>query len=99
MTSEAKARDENDKTPTNRTTGASAATGSSAFPALSLAADVVVIHTGQTIAANHPCWVVEGRKEFKTTVQIQRHSTTPVKARARAESPRTPTLTNFASLT
>ena len=81
---EGKARDENDKTPTNRTTGASAATASSAFPALSLAADVVVIHTGQAVAAKHPCWVVKGSEEFETTVQARRHSTKPVEARPRA---------------
>ena len=80
MISEAKARDENDKTPTNRTTGASAATASSAFTALSLAADVVVIHTGQTVAAKHPCRVVKVSEEFKMTVEVRRHSTKPVKA-------------------
>ena len=79
------------KTPTHRTTGASAATGSSAFPALSLAAAVVVVHTGQTVAAKHRCWVVKGSKEFTTTVQVRRHSTKQVKARARAESTRRPT--------
>ena len=90
---EGKARDENCETPTNRTTGASAATASSAFAALSLEADAVGVHAGQTIAASHPGRVVEGSKEFKPTVQIQRHSTTPVKARARAESPRQGVLT------
>ena len=67
-------------TATHRTTGASAATGSSAFPALSLAADVVGFHTGQTVAAKHPSWVVKGSEELKTTVQVRRHSTNPVKA-------------------
>ena len=65
-----KAQHENNKTQTNRTAAARAATGSSAFPALSLTADAVCFHTGQTIAANHLCWVVEGSKEFKTIVQI-----------------------------
>ena len=58
------------KTPTHRTTGAFGATASSAFPALSLTADAVCLQTGQTVAANHPGWVVEGSKEFKTIVQI-----------------------------
>ena len=85
------------KTPTHRTTGASAATGSSAFPALSLAADVVDIHTGQTVAAKHTCWVVKGSGEFETIVQVRRHSTKPVKARARGESTRTPTSSKIES--
>ena len=70
MTTDSKARYKNDETATNPTAGARAATGSSAFFALSLAADAVCFHTGQTIAANHLCWVVEGSKEFKTIVQI-----------------------------
>ena len=66
------------KTPTHRTTGASAATVSSAFPALSLTADAVCLQTGQTVAAKHPCWVDKGSEEFKVTVPMRRHSTRPV---------------------
>ena len=57
------------KTHTNRTTGARAATGSSAFPALSLTADTVGLQTGNTVAAKHPCWIDKGIEEFKVTVQ------------------------------
>ena len=94
-----KAQDENNKTQTNRTAGAQAATESSVFPALSLTADAVCFQTGQTVAAKHPCWVHKESEEFKETVPMRRLRTRPVKGLARAESTRTPTLTKIASST
>ena len=92
------------KTTRRKRTGpawAQAATESSAFPALSLAADAVCLQTGQTVAAKHPSWVDKESEEFKVTVRMRRQSNRPVKGIliARTESTRTPTLTNIASST
>ena len=65
--SESKKRDETDETTTDPTTGAGAATASSTFHALNLAADAVCFYNRQTVAAKHPCWVVKESKELKTT--------------------------------
>ena len=92
------AGNQNNQTPTNRTAGAPGATASSACPALRLAADVVFFHANQTVAANHLCCVTKGSNEFETT-QIRRHITRPLKARSRAKSTSTPTLSNFGSST
>ena len=97
--SESKKRDETDETTTDPTTGAGAATASSTFHALNLAADAVCFYNRQTVAAKHPCWVVKESKELKTTVEVRRHGTTPVKAGARAESTRRPTSSKNASST
>ena len=75
---DAKAQDENNKTQSNRTAGAQAATESSVFPALSFTADAVCFQTGQTVAAKRPCCIDKGSEEFKVTVPMRRHSTRPV---------------------
>ena len=84
------------KTHTNRTTGARAATGSSAFPALSLTADTVGLQTGETVAAKHPCWIDKGMRGVQSDSPMRRHSTRSVKGLARTKSTRTPTLTKIA---
>ena len=60
-------------TPTNRTAGELAAIGSSASPALSLAADlgVIIVQTNKTVAAKHRCWDAKGNRVRNDSVNAE----------------------------
>ena len=58
-------QDETDKTPTDPTAGARAVTGSSAFPALSLAADAVCFHIGKPLLQTTPVGLSRKAKSSK----------------------------------